>query len=61
MSEFQPAFESMIVNEGGYKLTNVSGDKGGMTYAGIARNRWPNWSQDSEFRAARDVTAADRL
>ena len=44
MSEFQPAFESMIVNEGGYKLTNVSGDKGGMTYAGIARNRWPNWS-----------------
>jgi len=22
--------------------------------------RWPNWSQDSEFRAARDATAADR-
>jgi Zn-dependent M28 family amino/carboxypeptidase len=23
-------------------------------------NRWPNWSQDSEFRAARDATAPDR-
>jgi Zn-dependent M28 family amino/carboxypeptidase len=23
-------------------------------------NRWPNWSQDSEFRAARDASAADR-
>ena len=24
-------------------------------------DRWPNWSQDSEFRAAREATAADRL
>ena len=23
-------------------------------------DRWPNWSQDSEFRAARDATASDR-
>ena len=23
-------------------------------------DRWPNWSEDSEFRAARDATAADR-
>jgi Zn-dependent M28 family amino/carboxypeptidase len=23
-------------------------------------NEWPNWSKDSEFRAARDVTAAER-
>ncbi|MGN7726412.1 M28 family metallopeptidase [Luteimonas sp. 22616] len=23
-------------------------------------DRWPNWSQDSEFRAARDATAAER-
>ena len=22
--------------------------------------RWPNWAEDSEFRAARDATAADR-
>ena len=23
-------------------------------------SRWPNWAEDSEFRAARDATAADR-
>jgi hypothetical protein len=22
--------------------------------------RWPNWAQDSEFRAKRDASAADR-
>lgn len=43
MSDFLQAFERMIVNEGGYKLHTVSGDRGGMTYAGIARNYWPNW------------------
>lgn len=44
MADFLPAFEKMIVAEGGYLLHNVAGDKGGQTYAGIARNRWPNWS-----------------
>jgi lysozyme family protein len=43
MSDFLQAFERMIVNEGGYKLHTVAGDRGGMTYAGIARNYWPNW------------------
>lgn len=43
MADFLPAFESMIRNEGGYKLHTVAGDRGGMTYAGIARNAWPNW------------------
>jgi lysozyme family protein len=43
MADFSLAFERMIANEGGYKLTNIKGDKGGQTYAGIARNRWPNW------------------
>lgn len=43
MAEFLPAFERMIRNEGGYKLTNIPADKGGQTYAGIARNRWPAW------------------
>ena len=42
-TEFLPAYESMIRNEGGYKLHTVPGDKGGMTYAGIARNHWPRW------------------
>lgn len=44
MAEFLPAFERMIVNEGGYVLHTVADDKGGMTYAGIARNRWPQWA-----------------
>lgn len=43
MADFLPAYESMIRNEGGYKLHTVKGDRGGMTYAGIARNFHPNW------------------
>ena len=43
MADFLPAFERMIRNEGGYKLTDIKGDKGGLTYAGIARTRWPAW------------------
>lgn len=44
MADFLQAFEHMIVNEGGYGLSTVAGDRGGMTYAGIARNAWPRWS-----------------
>lgn len=44
MAEFLPAFERMLTNEGGYVLHDVAGDKGGQTYAGIARNRWPQWA-----------------
>lgn len=44
MAEFIPAFDRMIRNEGGYKLTDINGDKGGQTYAGIARNRWVRWA-----------------
>lgn len=46
MADFLTAFERAIKAEGGYKLHNVSGDRGGMTYAGIARNmnpHWPGW------------------
>lgn len=43
MAEFLPAFERMIKNEGGYTLHTVPGDRGGQTYAGIARNAWPDW------------------
>lgn len=43
MAEFAPIYERMILDEGGYRLTNVAGDRGGMTYAGIARNRHPGW------------------
>lgn len=44
MADFLPAFERMIVNEGGYTNHTVAGDRGGQTYAGIARNRWPGWA-----------------
>jgi len=44
MADFNPAFESMIQNEGGYKLTNIANDRGGQTYAGIARTRNPQWA-----------------
>jgi lysozyme family protein len=43
MADFSACFEKMIKNEGGFKLHTVAGDKGGMTYAGIARNFWPDW------------------
>lgn len=43
MADYLRAYERMIRNEGGYKLTNVKHDKGGQTYAGIARNRWSGW------------------
>jgi lysozyme family protein len=43
MAKFSPAFDSMIISEGGYLLTNIPGDTGGQTYAGISRRHWPNW------------------
>lgn len=33
----------MIIREGGYVNHTVAGDRGGQTYAGIARNANPNW------------------
>lgn len=43
MADFVPAFEEVIVEEGGYQLTTIPGDLGGQTYAGIARVPNPNW------------------
>ena len=43
MANFLPAFEQMMKDEGGYVLHDVEGDTGGMTYAGIARNKNPQW------------------
>lgn len=43
MADFLPCYEGMIRDEGGYKLHTVEGDRGGMTYAGIARNMNPTW------------------
>lgn len=43
MADFQKACTKLIIAEGGYKLVNVQGDKGGMTYAGITRRSFPYW------------------
>jgi lysozyme family protein len=47
MADYIQAFEKMIHAEGGYILHHVKGDTGGQTYAGIARNKnpdWPGWA-----------------
>ena len=46
MAVFEQAFEKTMENEGGFVLHEVSGDSGGLTYAGIAENfhpEWPGW------------------
>lgn len=43
MADYLPAYERMIIAEGGYRLHTTAGDRGGETYAGIARTRWPSW------------------
>ncbi len=47
MAYFEPAFDAMIRNEGGYVLHTVANDRGGMTFAGIARkfhSSWDGWA-----------------
>lgn len=58
MADFLPAYEAMIRNEGGYVLHDVPGDRGGMTYAGIARNMNPQWPGWTLIDAKQDVPAA---
>ena len=44
MANFDIAFEKTLDAEGGYLLHTVKGDKGGMTFAGISRRYWPDWT-----------------
>jgi len=44
MADFSPAYEKMILDEGGYKLHKIPGDNGGLTYARISRPANPGWS-----------------
>lgn len=44
MANFESAYERVIRDEGGYVLHTVPGDRGGQTYAGIARNMHPQWA-----------------
>lgn len=57
MADFLPAFERALLFEGGYVLHDVPGDRGGMTYAGIARNMNPQWPGWALIDAKRDVPA----
>jgi len=43
MADFEPCFKKVIGIEGGFNLHTAKGDTGGMTYAGIARKKWPEW------------------
>lgn len=40
---WQTSFDRVIQSEGGYRLTDIPGDAGGQTYAGIARRPNPHW------------------
>jgi lysozyme family protein len=40
---FEDAFQATMRREGGFVLHTVPGDRGGQTYAGIARNFHPQW------------------
>ena len=44
MADFLAPFERMLINEGGMVLHEVQHDRGGQTFAGIARNSWPHWA-----------------
>ena len=44
MADFYEAYEKTLRKEGGYRLTNIKGDLGGQTYAGIARTKNPHWA-----------------
>lgn len=44
MADFEQAFSKTMAAEGGYKLTNIWGDKGRQTYAGISRQFHPTWA-----------------
>lgn len=57
MAEFPPAFERMIINEGGYVLHTVKGDRGGMTYAGVSRKNWTEWDGWAFIDSGDDVPA----
>ena len=60
MADFNPAFEKMIHDEGGFQLTDIPGDRGGQTYAGIARKPNPDWA-GWQFIDRKDFGSATQL
>jgi lysozyme family protein len=62
MSDFEPAYQRTRTNEGGY--ANVKNDRGGETYAGIARSRhpqWPGWTIVDQVKAATPMPPAEAV
>lgn len=55
MADFIPAYERVCGYEGGW--CDDPADRGGETYAGIARNFWPTWSGWSIIDAAKSLPA----
>ena len=43
MVNFSAHIEPLIEVEGGYRLINIAGDRGGRTYAGISERSNPKW------------------
>ena len=59
MAIFEKAYDPVRQWEGGW--CHVEGDRGGETYAGIARNFWPGWPGWKTIDGAKDEFAADEL
>lgn len=54
---FETAFATVLRAEGGYVLHTSPGDRGGQTYAGIARRAHPDWIGWDDIDAGRTPTA----
>ena len=57
--DFAPAYKGILAAEGGY--ANNAGDKGGETFAGIARvynPNWPGWAIIDSVKGNYDLTSA---
>lgn len=62
MANFNTAYELTLKNEGGY--SNHPRDKGGETYAGIARNyypKWPGWQTIDEIKKTGPIKTGKRF
>lgn len=44
MAQFEPAYKAVLAAEGGHRLINIPGDRGGQTCSGISRKANPSWS-----------------
>lgn len=53
MADFDQAFTKTMSAEGGYKLTDIKGDVGKQTYAGISRVFHPTWIGWADIDAGR--------